>query len=274
MHTRNYLRIIVTLFILLGTASSLLAQERARPTGTTLYEVPPRWLADLPTAGTLPRRYFNMGVRIEAEGGAVGYTDIGLSNRLTVGISYGGERIISAQDPDWNPTIEFNIKFRIIDELEYFPALTLGFASQGYGAYSDQFERYAFKSRGFFAVASRSFYFYTWTSGWHVGVNYSREYDVDDDNDVNIFGGIDFTFRYNLGVALEYDAALNDDKSAIPSGEPNSFGGKGRGYLSLSVKWLFHENLELEALMKDLLVNRRPSETFTREIRLTYISEL
>ena len=34
---------------------------------------------------------------------------------------------------------------------------------------------------------------------------------------------------------------------------------------------LLTENLELELLAKDLLQNRRESETFTREIRITYI---
>jgi len=37
------------------------------------------------------------------------------------------------------------------------------------------------------------------------------------------------------------------------------------------VKWLFAENLELEVVLKDLLVNRRESSTFTREVRMTYI---
>ncbi len=240
---------------------------------TNLYDVPPRSLVDLPTAGTFPRGYFNLGVRLYPGGGAIGNTDIGLSNRLTIGISFGGEGVISNADPNWNPTIEFNVKFRVIDELEYFPAVTAGFCSQGFGAFSEEYDRYTFKSRGFFAVVSRSFYFYQWTSGWHLGVNYSLEKEVDDEKDVNFFGGFDATFKYNLALLLEYDAALNDDRSTLPDGRPNVFGGKGRGYLNLGIKWLFAENLELEAHLKDLLLNRRESDTITREITITYIDK-
>lgn len=246
---------------------------------SSLYDVPPRWLVDMPTAGTLPRAYFNIGFRIYSQGGAIVNTDIGLSNRLTLGIAFGGEGVLSNYEPNWNPRIEFNIKLRVIDEQDYFPAFSLGFNSQGTGPYNSHWERYAFKSRGLYGVVSRSFYFYNWTAGWHVGMNYSMENSTDDEKDVNFFAGFDATFKYNLALQFEYDAAFNDNRSNIPhdvlekAGEQEAtrFAGKGRGYLNAGIKWLFTHNLELELLMKDLLVNRRESDTFTRELRITYV---
>lgn len=232
----------------------------------TLYDIAPRKLVDLPTAGTLPRGTFQIGLRIYDGGGALGYTDIGLSNRFMLGISYGGTGIVSAHDPEWNPRIGFNLKFRVVDELEYFPAIAVGFSDQGQGLFSEEWDRYAFKSRGFYAVTSRSFYFYKWTAGWHFGVNYSREDNGDHDDDVNLFGGFDATFNYNLALLLEYDAGLNDDGGTHPE-----ISGKGRGYLNMSIKWLFADNLELEILLKDMLVNRRESSTLGREVRMMYI---
>lgn len=240
---------------------------------TNLYDIPPRALIDLPTAGTFPRGYFDIGVRLFPNGGAIGNTSIGLSSRLTLGISYGGEDIVSNTDPNWNPRIEFQVKFRIIDELEYFPAVTAGFSSQGYGAWLPEYDRYTFKSRGFYLVVSRSFYFYDWTAGWHAGANYSMEKDFDADEDFNFFVGLDATFKYNLALLMEYDVALNDDRSTLPSGDPNLRGGKGRGYLNLGVKWLFSKNLELEFHVKDILGNRRDADTITREISITYIDK-
>jgi len=232
----------------------------------TLYDVPPRQLIDLPTAGTLPRGHFDIGLRLYAAGGALGHTDIGLSNRFMIGISYGGNDIVSNVDPDWNPRIGFSLKFRVIDELEVFPAVAVGYTDQGYGAYSSEYDRYTFKSRGFYAVTSRSFYFYKWTSSWHLGFNYSLEDDGDGDNDVNFFGGFDATFNYNLALLLEYDAGLNDDRGDFPD-----IAGQGRGYLNMSVKWLFAENLELEVMFKDLLNNRREAETFSRGMRILFV---
>jgi hypothetical protein len=267
---------MVMLMPLPGVAQDSGDWERAQ---SSLYDVPPRWLIDMPTAGTLPRAYFDIGFRFYPSGGTIASTNIGLSNRMMLGVSFGGEGIISNDEPIWNPKIEFNIKLRVIDEQEYFPAFSLGFCSQGNGFYNDEWDRYTFKSRGLYAVVSRSFYFYNWTSGWHLGLNYSTEFKKDDEKDINFFVGFDATFKYNLALVAEYDVALNDNRSGIPAeifndqGEDYDvvFSGKGRGYLNWGIRWLFARDLELELLLKDLLVNRRESRALTREIRLTYI---
>ena len=245
--------------------SNALAQVLESEKRHTLYDIAPRCLVDLPTAGTLPRGHFDIGLRLYADGGALGYTDIGLSHRFMIGISYGGADIVSNRNPDWNKRMGFSLKFRVVDELEYFPAVSVGFTDQGYGSFDPDYNRFTYKSRGFYGVVSRSFYFYNWTSGWHVGLNYSVEDDDGDDN-INYFGGFDATFNYNLALLIEYDGALNDN-----SKDASAITGKGRGYLNLSIKWLFAEDLELELIFKDLLVNRRESDTFSRGVRLVYI---
>ncbi|MBK7140976.1 MAG: hypothetical protein IPH75_02705 [bacterium] len=265
--------LIVTTF---ATANMAIAQppadnEQARDVSGTLYDIPPRDLIDMPTAGTLPRSYFDIGLRVYSGGGALGTCNIGLSNRLTLGIAYGAEGAISNDEPNWNPDIEFNLKFRIIDEMQYFPGIVVGYSSQGDGRWNKDLQRYEFKSRGFYAVASRSFYFYKWTSGWHAGINYSMEKKKDEDKTLNGFFGFDATFNYNLALLLEYDLALNDDRSTYPDGSPANFSGQGRGYLNSSIKWLFAQNLQIEVMLKDLLLNRREASTITRELRLTYI---
>lgn len=260
---------IAVLAICISSGSGVAQEEII---AASMYDIPPRWLVDMPTAGTLPRGYYNIGFRNYSGGGAIAYTDIGLSNRLSIGIAYGGDQILSNANPTWNPGIEFNLKFRIVDELEYFPAIAIGFGSQGSGSYNRDFARYTFKSRGFYAVASRSFYFYQWTAGWHFGINYSQENEIDKEDDINIFGGFDATFKYNLALIAEYDLALNDDRSTLPDNvTPYAFGGKGRGYFNFGLKWLFTDNLELEAIAKDMFLNRREAEAISREIRINYI---
>lgn len=263
-------KFIIFLIALLTTVPALSAQVEQM--SNNMYDVPPRWLVDMPTAGTLPRGYYNIGIRFYNQGGAIAHTDIGLSSRLTMGIAYGADEVISNNEPDWNPRIEFNIKFRFVDEMEYFPAIAAGYNSQGNGAYNSDQKRYTFKSRGFYVVASRSFYFYQWTSGWHAGFNYSLEHDVDGDKNLDFFAGVDATFNYNLALSMEYDLALNDDRSKLPNGDPNNFSGKGRGYLNMGIKWLFTENLELEAILKDIFQNRQEASSISREIRINYLA--
>jgi hypothetical protein len=263
------LLISISLFASLISAQTEADLEPAAP--ASLFDNPARWLVNMPTAGTLLRGNYEIGAAWYSEGGAIGHTDIGLSNRLLLGISFGGEEIVSNADPKWNPGVEFNAKFRVIDEDQYFPAVTAGFSSQGFGAYNKEYKRYTFKSRGFYGVVSRSFYFYEWTAGWHAGVNYSLENKIDKESDVNFFAGLDATFKYNLALLLEWDAALNDNNLKLPDGTAYGFAGKGRGYMNLGVRWLYNNNLELEVHLLDLLGNRRDFKTFGREIKVTYI---
>lgn len=256
---------ILTLLTVHGYGQIVEEQQRS-----TLYDVPPRRLVDMPTAGTLPRGHYDLGLRVYYNGGGMGYCNIGLSSRFMLGVSYGANAIFANVKPTWNDRPHISLKFRIVDELEYLPGIAVGFSGQGQGPWLESGNRYTYKSRGFYGVVSRSFYFYKWTSGWHAGINYSTEEDVHEDDDINLFLGFDATFNYNLALMLEYDFGLNDDKS----GSPHS--GKGRGYLNFGIKWLFTDNLEIELIAKDLLVNRsdlpeEADQTFARELRITYI---
>jgi hypothetical protein len=232
----------------------------------TLFEIPPRDLIDAPTAGTLPRGCFDIVMRVYNEGGILGKTSIGLSNRLTLGMSYGASGIIADHGTTRNPRIEFNIKLRLINEEYLMPAFAIGFVSQGFGTYLDSLDRYTFKSKGFFGVISRSFFWRSWAFGGHIGINYSLEADVDDDAEPTLYFGLDARFSYDIGLIAEYDLGLNDDRRSEKYAH-------GRGYLNLGVKWLYSENLELEVILKDLLRNRRSDDvtSFGRELRFTYL---
>jgi hypothetical protein len=230
----------------------------------SLSNVPIRSLIFAPTAGTLPRGCFDVAVRVMPNGGILAATGIGLSNRFLVGMSYGAEGIIGEGEPIWNPRIEFDVKLRVIDEEYYMPAFTIGYNSQGYGPYCDSCERYAYKSKGFYVVASRSFHFYKSSIGGHAGINYSLEHQFDHDEDPSLFFGFDTRFNEKLSFLMEYDAALNDDR--IPD-----YYGKGKGYLNVGVKWLFSDDLEMEIIFDNLMNNRAGVNSFGRGLRFTYL---
>jgi len=227
-------------------------------------DLQPRQLIDAPTAWTLPRGAFDLVLRVYPPGGILGQVSIGLSSRFQLGISYGAEGIISEQKAHGNPRLEFNVKLRLLDEKYYLPAIAVGYNSQGYGAYDDAEERFAYKSKGLFGVLTRSLYFYGLTLGGHAGINYSIQDKGDDDEEPTLFFGLDTRFHDDVAMVAEYDLALNDDKGS-------SHYGRGRGYLNLGIKWVFSENLELEAILKNLLNNRKGVNSFGREIRITYV---
>jgi len=238
----------------------------------------PTVLIDCPTAGTLRRATFDIVMRTYPNGGVLAGTNIGLSNRFTIGLSYGSEGIIAEEPPNWNPRVEFNVKLSLVDESLLLPAASIGFCSQGFGSYVKQgpdttYEsdkgRYSFKSKGFYAVASKNYPFYNWQVGLHGGINYSME-QVDDKN-MDFFIGLDSRLNRDVGIVAEYDFGLNDDAD-------NSLGG-GRGYLNAAIQWLYSDNLVLEVLLKNLTNNRSKNqnsegkgiEDIWRGFRVTYI---
>jgi len=258
------LLLIMSMVILAAFPARITAQNQVDQLPAIDYT---RWqptiLVDCPTAGTLSRASFNVVMRVYPNGGILSKTAIGLSNRLNIGVSYGAEGVIAEERPNWNPRIEFDVKLNLVDEGLVFPAASVGFISQGYGSWHEQLERYTYKSKGFYVVGSKNYPFYNWQMGLHGGVNYSTEQEDNDDN-IDFFFGIDTRLNKDVGLVMEYDLATNDDKGV------SSFG-KGRGYLNLSLQWLYSDNLVMEFLLKNLNNNRKGISDIWRGLRVTYV---
>ncbi len=218
----------------------------------------PRLLIDMPTAGVLERGSFDIHIRMFENGGLLGGVAVGITPNFMIGLSYGGENIIGEGDVNWNPFPGIQARLRLINENFAMPAITLGFNSQGYGPYDDALNRYAIKSRGLFAVASKN-YAILFNLGLHGGINYSLEND-DDDKDVNFFFGVDLSFSDEFRFALEYDVARNDNND-------RGFG-SGDGYLNAGFQWTFSNHLFLEFYLKNILENG-PSNP-NREFKISY----
>jgi hypothetical protein len=261
--TRLFVSRVFTFLILIGSSNVIAQSQVDKLPAIDPFGWQPTILVDCPTAGTLKRASFNVVMRAYPRGGILTATNIGLSNRLMVGISYGSEGILAEESPNWNPRIEFNVRLSLVDEGLVFPAATIGFCSQGYGSWHDDNDRYAFKSKGFFAVASKNYPFYQWQLGLHGGVNYSTEQGDDDDNP-DFFIGFDTRLNNDVGLVMEYDFATNDDKDQVSIG-------KGKGYLNLSLQWLYADNLVMEILLKNLNNNRKGATDIWRGLRVTYV---
>ena len=263
MHIRLFVLILLILSITLtpGTVQAQLDTDELPAIELNGYQ--PTMLVDCPTAGTLQRASFNTVMRAYPNGGILARTAIGLSNRLMIGISYGAEGVLAEERPNWNPRIEFDVKLSMIDEGLVFPAASVGFCSQGYGSYNDTYERYTYKSKGFYVVASKNYPFYNWQIGFHGGFNYSTEQEDDDDN-INFFLGMDTRLNQDVGLVLEYDFATNDNRSLTSAG-------KGNGYLNASLQWLYADNLVMEFMLKNLSNNRKGVTDIWRGLRVTYV---
>ncbi|MFQ6091165.1 MAG: hypothetical protein ACE5OR_00530 [bacterium] len=220
-----------------------------------------RQLVDSPTAGLLSRGSWAVDLRLFPAGGVLAQVAIGLMSRLTAGFSYGGLNIIGQGRLHWNPDVEFQAKLRFYDETFLMPAIAIGFDSQGYGRYDEAEQRYQIKSKGAYAVLSKSFWMLG-PLGLHAGVNYSLE-NEDRDDDLSLFAGVDKSLPAGFLLLAEYDLGLNDDSA-------DGIYGTGNGYLNAGVRWTFAKKLSLEFDLKNLANNRENGPYVSRQVRITY----
>ncbi|MFA5727916.1 MAG: hypothetical protein WC957_00670 [Candidatus Neomarinimicrobiota bacterium] len=220
-------------------------------------------LVTIPTAGVLPRGAYAVECRLFPGGGLWGQIGVGVFERFMFGVSYGGGNIIGNQKINWYNQPGVEVRYRFLEESVKFPALLLGFSSQGFGNYLDSLKRYETKAHGFYAVASKNFHFLG-NLGLHAGINYNPLEKTDGDADPSFFLGIDKDLNSEIALVVEYDAALNDNHSEI------SMLGKGRGYLNAGIRWRLVDKFTVEVDFNNILLNREEVDFMNRELKLTF----
>ena len=262
MYNFYYKKIILILFCFLFAQSN--------------HPYPPLSLVTMPTSGTLPTGNYALETLLIDNGGIVPRLSIGITDNLTLGVSWGIQNLIGDTRPSFNKQYpDYHFKYRIWDENLTAPGIVLGFDSQGRGKFRNiedpiigdySFGRYDQKSFGYYLIMSKN-YNLMGNFGLHLGINKTLETE-DGDDDLNILFGIDKEINRDFVIMFEYDAMLNDNKNEYEHEDP-SFG-KGTGYLNAGLRWSISENLILELNFNDITRNQKVSETAHREFKLLY----
>lgn len=227
----------------------------------TAGRIEPRYMIDMPTAGMQPGRSFAVDVDVYDEGGMLFRCGYGLLDRLSLAVSFGGTHLVGSESPVMNAVPGLAIKLRIVEEAFAFPAIAVGFDTQGKDAYRSDFKRYEMKSPGVYGVCSKNYLLLGYFS-LHAGVNYSFE-NADGDKDINFFFGAEKSLGPFLSIIGEYNAAMNDsDHSAL---------GKGRGYLSFALDAGLGGGVTLGINIKDVFENQRGRTEVLRTLHLEYV---
>ena len=246
----------------------------------------PRRLVDAHTAGVLPKASYDFDSRIFSAGdpqlgaGIVMGIAVGVTNRLNIGISYGGEGIVGrGKNAKFNPLPGWLIKYRIFEENYFWPGFALGYDHQGYGGLADtnqfDYRGYIYKSPGFFLAISKNYLLLQKVQfGLHAMVNYSME-DYKEVHWPNVFAGIDLALNEELAVVCEYDFGLNIKD--LRADEHAVYGQLDEGFLNAGLRWAFSPNFFIEFDAKDVLENRKRKNGSTfgwgREIRFVYFTQ-
>ena len=164
---------------------------------------------------------------------------------------------------DWYPRVEIQAKYRLIDENVGFPAIALGYSSQGYGEYSSELERYAVKSKGFYGVLSKNYALFEGL-GLHAGYAVSLEGKEEDEGEPDFFLGATLSFNRDLMILAEYDLPISNDSIAESLDE-------GNGYFNIGVRFRLMDQIYIEVDLRNLNENAMDSD---RVIMVVYESPL
>tara|TARA_Y100000996_G_scaffold365337_1_gene310040 strand:- start:131 stop:925 length:795 start_codon:yes stop_codon:yes gene_type:complete len=240
---------------------------------------PPLDLISTPTAGTLPKGIYTFETLLYGKGNILSEFLIGITNNFSIGFSFGLQGFIGNGDIKKNKSApEINIKYRFYEENDKFPAVTIGFDTQGRGAYDNYNERYQQKAMGLYIVASRN-----WSAlgnlGFHFGINKNIVESNDGDEDINLFFGIDKEINRSFSILAEYNFARNDDK--LVDSDNQILLRDDKGFLNLGLKWSATDNIMLELNFNDNLknikyLNENSNTTFksrNRELKVTYLEQ-
>lgn len=240
---------------------SLLAQGSAGESAKFEY----RNLIDMPAAGILEKGYVGVINNIMPGGVVISKLEVGVFENVSFGISYGGANIIGSGKPDWYNLPGVNIRFRFLNESITFPALTIGFDSQGKGFESENPNRYQIKSPGFFTSASKNFQFLGYLS-LHATANYSLEKN-DGDNFLNFKFGAEKTIGKSFSFVTEYDFGFNDNSVTSL--------GKGNGYLNMGFKLSVASGFTISLEIRDVFNNKRWNpNSADRALTIEYIQSI
>jgi hypothetical protein len=255
--------------------------------------VQPYKLVDGHTAGVLGKGYYDLDFRIYSSIGGYGTGlisgfRVGVTPRLSLGLSYGGEGLIGYSDRvRRNAYPGVMVKYRLFEEKYVAPALTLGFDNQGYGGPAGValfgYDGYVFKSPGFFLALSKNYLMFSSVQlGFHGVVNYSLE-ERDAVKWPNALAGMDIGINDELALFVEYDLALNDVSGDEYKGDI-CYTHPLRGYLNVGLRWAFTPNFHIEFDVKDIFEHkmyRAPTFTdrdrrlpigWSRELKIMYLA--
>jgi hypothetical protein len=243
--TRVVIAIITTFLFVSGPAAAF-AQEDFIPEGDT-------YIIKEPAAWTRPKGEIAV---------STGFTpwvvrgEIAILDYVLLGVAYGGTDVIGYGEPDFNPYPAFQIKFRITNGGAVLPALSVGYDDMGQGRYIEnigqyptvkkpaliEYNRYAIKAKGFYAVASQEYGLFG-ALGLHLGMNYNIREKKDDDS-LNFFTGVEKSLGKHLMIMTTYDAGFNDDNE-------NALG-EGRGFLNTGIRWHVSDDFDLDFYITNL----------------------
>ena len=209
------------------------------------------YYVDQPMPNPPEHGIFNLELRFGPEGAITGYFNVGVWDRLGLGLSYGGSNLLGSGNPEFYEIPGVQIRLLAIEEGLVCPQVQLGFDNQGYGDYD---ARYDIRSKGLYCQIAKTFGFTNLEIYPSLGVNYCLE----SDNGIDVFGAVMFSFGTFSAFLVDYTPNFNDPLD------------EDKGYLNIGLRLIFYGEMFFEFSLRDLLNNSPNDEQFNRMIKMGF----
>jgi hypothetical protein len=234
--------LLVTVFSLPASASAAVDQ--------------PSELVDTPSAHTLPRGGYSLGLRVVPSGGLLAGLRVGVTPYLQVGVSYGAGNVVGSGEPEWDDGVEFDLKLRLAEEQGPIPGLAFGYDSRGYGGQVED-GGYEKASIGFYLAASKTLPF---SEYWELHAGISRTLEEERVRP-DLFAAVSARFSQEFSVVAEYQLAVDRDGDSS---------GSKTGFLNAGLRWIFSGQLELDLYFRNLAGPSGSPELSSRSIAFVF----
>lgn len=244
-------------------------------------------LIDTPTSNVLGKGEYYVNFCFYQQGGLLIKSSAGLTEKLTIGASYGGIGVVGTNPIKGNPEPAFSLKYKLGEEGENLPfAISAGYEGQGYGIYYREGETiqwedekvkltrsfYQINSKGFYVALSKKIENSNLTI--HGGINHCLENDPGKAG-VSLFMGTEFEVTPKFAIKVEYNNGFHDRikpgdvfQDPPPGLKPLR---KAGGEINLGLKLKYSPQLILEIDFKDL--SGRYTQTGNRTFQIIYSGE-
>jgi hypothetical protein len=218
----------------------LLALLACLPVSAALYNI------DQPVPISLAHAEYYVSGRLWGDGGVMMRFGLGLWDRLTLGISYGGNSVLGAETPRFFDRYrpDFQARLAILTEKGYAPDLVLGFESQGYDDCDSQV--FQVREKGAYVCAGKTVDVIS--TYCQLGINYWGGFDG--------FVALNTALPGNVELMLEYDLAQFNYGGEYRLDRTNPRYLRRRGFLNFGVGWTVAQKVRLALALRDILGNR------------------
>ena len=201
------------------------------PASAVLYNI------DQPVPISLAHAEYYVSARLWGSGGIMMRFGLGLFDRVTLGMSYGGDCVIGSAKPEFygRHRPDFQARLAILQEQGYLPNLVLGFENQGYDGYlPEPDDVYEVREKGGYLCVGKTMDVIR--THCQLGVNYWKGFDG--------FVALNALLPGNVELIAEYDPAFNDTTTLK------------HGFLNFGIGWTFAERVRMVLGLRDVLGNR------------------